>query len=260
VLKLADRGAGSALRVTVAAVATLLIVLPGQQRIYAQAIVGPTHFATPVRRPALTPETLKEEYRRPSVIPFPRENPYTPAKASLGKRLYFDTRLSGSSALSCASCHSPAFGWGDGLPKGVGHGMQPLGRRSPTIVNPAWGQIFMWDGRAATLEEQALGPIQADAEMNMPLPVLMDRLARISEYQPLFDAVFPGDGTNPKHLAKAIATYERTVASGPAPFDAWLDGHRAGDRRGGGADQAHSRCEPPTRSAPFAGSANASRT
>jgi cytochrome c peroxidase len=101
----------------------------------------------------------------------------------------------------------------------------------------------MWDGRAAALEEQALGPLQADAEMNMPLPVLMDRVARISEYQPLFDAVFPGDGTNPKHLAKAMATYERTVASGPAPFDAWLDGHCAGDRRGGGADQAHSRCD-----------------
>jgi cytochrome c peroxidase len=145
-LKLADRGAGSALRVTVAAVATLLIVLPGQQRIYAQAIVGPTHFATPVRRPALTPETLKEQYRRPGVIPFPRDNPYTPAKASLGTRLYFDTRLSGSSAFSCASCHSPAFGWGDGLPKGVGHGSSRLGAAHPPSSTPPGGRSLCGTG------------------------------------------------------------------------------------------------------------------
>src|SRR5260370_821210 len=72
--------------------------------------------------------------------------------------------------------------------------MLQLGRRSPTIINAAWGQTFMWDGRFATLEEQALGPIQAAAEMNMPLDRLMDRLARIREYKPLFDDAFPGDG------------------------------------------------------------------
>src|SRR3954452_1073691 len=139
-------------------------------------------------------DALKAQYRRPLTIPFPKENPYTPEKAALGKKLYFDTRLSLPSAQSCGSCHSPGFGWGDGLAVGVGHGMAKLGRRSPTVVNAAWGGIFMWDGRLATLEEQALGPIQAAGEMNMPLDQLMQRLASIPEYKPLFATAFPSEG------------------------------------------------------------------
>src|SRR5215467_13098616 len=124
-------------------------------------------------------DAMKALYRRPSTIPFPKDNPYTPEKAALGKKLYFDTRISVTSAQSCASCHSPGFGWADGLAVGVGHGMNKLGRHSPTVVNAAWGGIFMWDGRLATLEEQALGPIQAAGEMNMPLDQLMARLTSI---------------------------------------------------------------------------------
>jgi cytochrome c peroxidase len=170
-------------------------------------------------------DAMKAQYKRPATIPFPKENPYTPEKTELGKKLYFDTRLSVTSAQSCASCHSPGFGWGDGLAVGVGHGMAKLGRHSPTIVNAAWGAIFMWDGRLATLEEQALGPIQAAGEMNMPLEQLMERLASIGEYKPLFAAAFPGEGMSAKTLAKAIATYERTVVSERAPFDLWIEGN-----------------------------------
>jgi cytochrome c peroxidase len=211
----------------VAALVVLASCLFARDRGYAAATIGETRYERPSTQAVRTPEALKEEYRRPGVIPFPKENPYTPAKAALGKRLYFDTRLSAGNALSCASCHSPAFGWGDGLPRGVGHGMLQLGRRSPTIINAAWGQTFMWDGRFATLEEQALGPIQAAAEMNMPLDRLMDRLARIREYKPLFDDAFPGEGVTPATIAKAMATYERTVVSNPAPFDVWLEGQDA---------------------------------
>jgi cytochrome c peroxidase len=82
----------------------------------------------------------------------------------------------------------------------------------------------MWDGRLATLEEQALGPIQAAGEMNMPLDQLMKRLGSIPDYKPLFVKVFPEEGMTPKTLAKAIATYERTVVSERAPFDAWIEG------------------------------------
>ena len=167
---------------------------------------------------------MKAEYRRPEAIPFPKSNPYSVEKASLGKKLYFDTRLSAANLLSCGSCHSPAYGWGDGQPTGVGHGMKKLGRRSPTIINAAFGQIFMWDGRAATLEEQALGPIQADVEMNLPIDKLIEKLKAIEGYGPLFQAVFPGQGIAPETIAKAIATYERTVVSGRARFDAWIEG------------------------------------
>ena len=188
-------------------------------------VVGETRRIDLGQKAAPGIDSIKSQYKRPSTIPFPKENPYTPEKAALGKKLYFDTRLSISMAQSCASCHSPGFGWGDGLAVGVGHGMAKLGRHSPTIVNAAWGAIFMWDGRLATLEEQALGPIEAAGEMNMPLDKLMDRLASINEYKPLFAAAFPGEGMNAKTLAKAIATYERTVVSERAPFDAWIEGN-----------------------------------
>jgi cytochrome c peroxidase len=187
-------------------------------------IVGETHQVSVERKAAATLKAMKAEYRRPALIPFPADNPYTPAKASLGKKLYFDPRLSLTSAQSCASCHSPGFGWGDGLAVGVGSVMMKLERRSPTIVNSAWGAAFFWDGRAATLEEQALDPIQSAAEMNMPIDRLMKRLARIGEYNSLFASVFPGQGLTPATLAKTIATYERSIVSDRSPFDAWIEG------------------------------------
>lgn len=190
----------------------------------AAAIVGETRRIEIAQKPSQGLETMKAEYRRPDFVPFPQDNPFTLEKVSLGKALYFDTRLSASSAQSCASCHSPGFGWGDGLAVGVGQGMIKLGRRSPSIVNAAWGGVFMWDGRAASLEEQALGPIQSAGEMNMPIEQLIDRLASISGYERLFAAAFPGDGITARTLANAIATYERTVVSDRAPFDAWIDG------------------------------------
>src|SRR3954454_7196850 len=191
---------------------------------FGAAIVGETRRAEPVAKGALALDAMKAQYRRPALIPFPRDNPYTPQKVSLGKKLYFDTRLSITSAQSCASCQSPAFGWGDGLAVGVGHGMAKLGRHSPTIVNAAWSAIFMWDGRLPTLEEQALGPIQSPGEMNMKLDELMQRLSGIPEYKPMFEAAFPGEGIKAKTLGQAIATYERTVVSERAPFDGWIEG------------------------------------
>src|SRR5215831_1779139 len=181
-------------------------------------------IATGKTGPATSIEELRAEYRRPAFIPFPKDNPYTVEKAVLGKKLYFDTRLSAANLLSCASCHNPAYDWGDGQPKGVGHNMKQLGRRSPSIVNAAFGGIFMWDGRAGSLEEQALGPIKTDVEMNLPIDQLLEKLKSIPEYQPLFRAAFPKEGLAPESVAKAIATYERTVVSGRAPFDAWIEG------------------------------------
>src|SRR5207302_2305861 len=119
---------------------------------FGAALVGETRQVSLQPSAAQGTDALKALYRRPAAIPFPKENPYTPDKAALGKKLYFDTRLSVSSAQSCGSCHSPSFGWGDGLAVGVGHGMQKLGRHSPTVVNAAWGNIFMWDGWLATRE------------------------------------------------------------------------------------------------------------
>jgi cytochrome c peroxidase len=191
------------------------------------ASVGKPTTAEVKKEPPASIRSLKAQYRRPYSIPFPKSNPYTLEKVTLGKKLFFDTRLSAANLLSCATCHSPAYGWGDGQPRGVGHGMIRLGRRSPTIVNVAFGQIFMWDGRAPSLEGQALGPIKADKEMNLPIDQLIEKLKGITGYTPLFRAAFPQDGLTPEATAKAIATYERTIVSGPAPFDAWVEGDEA---------------------------------
>src|SRR3954465_3094544 len=165
---------------------------------YGAAIVGEARQTEGGAKAAAALQAMKAEYRRPASIPFPKDNPYTAEKASLGKKLYFDTRLSLTSAQSCASCHNPGFGWGDGLPVGVGHGMANLGRRSPTIINAAYGAVFMWDGRLPALEKTALGPVPAAGEMNMPIEKLMARLESIAEYKPLFTAVFPKEGMSPK--------------------------------------------------------------
>src|ERR1700687_4262151 len=153
-----DWSAAPVLRARASLIAAILGVVGFANAGLGAAIVGETRRIDLGPKATIGIDAMKADYRRPALIPFPKENPYTPEKASLGKKLYFDPRLSVTSAQSCASCHSPGFGWGDGLAVGVGPGMAKLGRRSPTVVNAAWGAIFMWDGRLANLEEQALGP------------------------------------------------------------------------------------------------------
>lgn len=186
----------------------------------AAAIVGETRSVALVQPAPSRIMGLKNQYQRPSEIPFPENNGYTLTKALLGERLFFDRRLSGSTAQSCGSCHDPGFAWGDGLPVAIGNGMVKLSRRSPSIVNVAWGAAYTWDGRAVSLEQHALGSIAG----SIPLDRVLLRLNAIAEYRALFNAAFPGEGLTENSLAKALATYERTIVSGRAPFDAWIAG------------------------------------
>lgn len=192
------------------------------------AAVAAVLVALPVTGSAQAPAdvaALKSKYRRPADIPFPASNPYTPEKAALGKALYFDPRMSGHQNMNCASCHNPSFGWEVPLKGAIGAQNTMLARNAPTVLNLAWGKDhYFWDGRAKSLEEQALGPIQADVEMNMNLGELVKRLQGIPEYKKWFDVAFPGEGVSGPNIGKAIATYERTVVSGYAPFDAWVEG------------------------------------
>ncbi len=190
----------------------------------AAALIGDTRhvYAEPLQPPPI--DSVKEQYRRPDTIPFPQSNPYTPAKASLGHVLFFDTRLSGSGGLSCAYCHNPGFSYGDGRAKGLGEGMKPLDRRVPAISNSAWGALYMWDGRATSLEDQALDPLEAPREMHQSLDRLVQTLSGLSEYKPLFAAAFPRQAIGALPIAEALATYERTIVSPAAPFDAWIEG------------------------------------
>jgi cytochrome c peroxidase len=168
--------------------------------------------------------TLLPDYRRPASMPAPRNNPLTPEKVALGQMLFFDPRLSGSGAISCATCHNPALGWSDAQPTGLGHMGGRLGRHTPTILNVAYGEPYFWDGRAATLEDQAKGPLTSAAEMNMPAEQAVKRILSIPQYVTAFEYAFPGKPISVDTIAAAIASYERTVVSTSAPFDKWVAG------------------------------------
>jgi len=164
---------------------------------------------------------------RPNKVPQPKDNKLTKGRVELGKLLYFDKRLSSSEKVSCATCHSPKRGWTDLVPvsKAMGAGRGP--RNSPTVLNTAYLKRLFWDGRARSLEQQALGPIEADVEMNMPLEVLIPKLQKIQGYVKLFKKAYPNEGgINSKTLAKAIASFERTVLSTTAPFDKYAMGDK----------------------------------
>ncbi len=166
----------------------------------------------------------RQTYTRPDTIPFPVSNPYTPEKATLGKMLFFDTRLSRDRNLSCASCHSPSFGWEVPFSAAIGAGGKPLGRHAPTIINLAWTDDFFWDGRADSLEAQAAGPIEADVEMDLQLSEAVSRLQNIAGYRSAFQQAFQEPGISVEKLLAAIATFERTIVTGDTPFDQWVRG------------------------------------
>lgn len=166
-----------------------------------------------------------EEWLMPE-IPFPEGNKPTAARVKLGKKLFFDPRLSGDGNMSCATCHSPLFGWSDGLKTAKGFKSQVLGRASPTIVNSAFIKIHMWDGRKKSLEDQALGPMQSSAEMNIDLKAVDNFLKTNPVYIADFEAAYPSEAISEETLAKAIASFERTVISNNSPFDLWVKGDK----------------------------------
>lgn len=152
-------------------------------------------------------------------------------KVSLGKMLFFDPILSEDSTVSCASCHKPEFAFADtsAFSKGV-HGR--LGtRNAPSAMNMSSREAFFWDGRAATLEQQALGPIENPVEMNLPIETALKRLNRNKRYRSLFFTVFK-TYPNKQNLTAAIAAFERTLETSATPNDRWLN-----DEPGGLTDQ-----------------------
>ncbi|WP_237157942.1 cytochrome-c peroxidase [Shewanella psychrophila] len=167
-----------------------------------------------------------QKWLLPKVAPSPENNPQSQEKIQLGKMLFFDPRLSGDGSMSCASCHNPMLGWSDAQPVARGHKSQLLQRATPTITNAGFNHIQMWDGRAKTLEEQAIGPMEAVMEMNSNFEQLLSLLKNTQGYVDAFEVVFPTEGINKETVVKAIASFERTVVSNNSPFDAWVRGDR----------------------------------
>lgn len=165
-----------------------------------------------------------EDFKRPKGIPAPSTNPLTVEKAALGKTLFFDSRLSRNQEMSCATCHAPDKRWSDGrkIPLGSESLLNP--RRTPTVLNSAWLTSLMWDGRADTLESQAVLPITTQHEMNYDMSELTTRLQDVEGYYPLFKAAFGDEVINQQRISEALASFQRTLVSAPSAFDRWVEG------------------------------------
>jgi len=158
-------------------------------------------------------------------IPFPDDNPATAEKIALGKQLFFDKRLSRDNSISCASCHAPAKGFSNAARFATGFKGQKGGRSAPALINAAYNQFQFWDGRSGSLEDQSLGPIANPIEMNLTIKEAIARINAIPDYKKQFQKIFSSDAT-PETLAKALATYERTILSGDAPYDRYKAGNK----------------------------------
>ncbi|WP_286830025.1 MULTISPECIES: cytochrome-c peroxidase [Kordiimonas] len=153
----------------------------------------------------------------------PKENPLTKEGVALGRRLFYDPRLSGNNEISCATCHQQALGFTDGLKASVGASGVPLSFNSMALTNLLWGpQRFFWDGRSVSLEDQALNPIQHPDEMAQDLDALMDELAEDETYKALFDTAY--GGISPEAVAMALASFQRTLVSANSRYDQYLRG------------------------------------
>lgn len=159
----------------------------------------------------------------PTVVPIPSSNLNYTAKIELGKQLYFDGRLSKNNAISCAFCHNPGTGFADPRQTSIGVGGGVGGRQSPTVYNTGLNHVQFWDGRARSLEEQAIGPIHNPVEMAETHEHVVAKLGKIKGYQQQFRAVF-GTDVNLQGIAEAIAAYERTVLSTNSAFDKYVLG------------------------------------
>ncbi|WP_342154880.1 cytochrome-c peroxidase [Methylorubrum sp. SB2] len=170
------------------------------------------------------------EYRRPDAIPFPEDNPYSRAKAELGRALFFDTALSRDESRACATCHLPAQDWTDDKPRAMRNDDGPMAVRTPTLLDVAWIERSLgWDGRFRDLESVAIVPLTARTNMNMPETLLVERLNAMPAYSEAFRSAFPeaADEARPVtrlRIEQALATFQRLIVAGPAPFDAWVAG------------------------------------
>ncbi|WFR80587.1 cytochrome c peroxidase [Janthinobacterium rivuli] len=184
-------------------------------------------YAQPIAswpRPQVADGVTPQEMAPVSAMPAPQ---VAPAVASLGQRLFNDPRLSRSNAVACISCHSPAHSFADSKRTSVGHEGRLGQRNAPGLLGVGQLKPLFWDGRAATLEEQALGPLQHPDEMAMDVPALAAKLAKLDDYPAQFDAAFgEGAGVTLPRILTALADYQRTVLPPVTRFDTFLEGRR----------------------------------
>jgi cytochrome c peroxidase len=173
---------------------------------------------------------LLAKYKPPRDV-FVTEDPQEKAKTELGKELFFDPILSGSSSHSCASCHNPGLSWGNGLPRAVGDDSNVMQLRAPTLLDVFLLPRLGWDGKFRDIEAVTFAAITSATNMNLPEAEALARIRQVPGYEVAFVKIFPGQGVSRSTIELAVAAYERTIVSGSAPFDRWV----AGDEQAVGA-------------------------
>jgi len=159
-------------------------------------------------------------------VPEPADNPVTPARVALGRKLFYDRRLSHNNTISCAMCHVPEQGFTvNEMATAVGIEGRSVRRNAPTLYNAAYAMRLFHDARETSLEQQIWGPLLAVNEMGNPsVGYVLERIRGLPDYQGLFEAAFSGKGPGMETLGKALAAYERTLVSANSPFDRWYYG------------------------------------
>lgn len=185
----------------------------------ADAFTGPTPLALEIPAWALN---------QPHPLQIPATNPLTVEGVALGRKLFYEKALSDNYSLSCGSCHRQEFAFSDPRRFSLGTDGSVGRRQSMPIQNMLWDHAFFWDGRAASLEEQAFGPVANHLEMRNAWPVVEERLRRLPEYPLLFARAFGSPGIDSVRVVKAIAQFERTLLSFDSPFDRYYYGGDAG--------------------------------
>ena len=168
-----------------------------------------------------------ESYRIPEPIVAPPETPLSGQQAELGRRLFFDQRLSGPHSHSCATCHNPSLSWGDGQARATGVNGATLPLRSPTLLTVVWQERFGWDGKFKDLESVSLAPLANHLNMGLSEDELLRRLEATPTYVNAFAQAFEDGQISRNNVAAALAAFQRTIKPGEAPFDRWLAGDEA---------------------------------
>lgn len=175
-------------------------------------------------KPNVDPDVAWKEIGHLPTMSHPIDNPHHAAKVKLGEALFYDPRLSGSGQIACASCHDSDLGWSDGRTTSFGHGRKLLARNAPSIRNAGYFSKLFWDGRATSLEDQAVKVLNNRDEMRSSESLVVDLLGKSSEYQAMFKAAFGDETSSMERVAQAIACFERTVVGGSSRFDAFIKG------------------------------------
>ncbi len=178
---------------------------------------------TPVQ--AADTDQLPKEIGLLPAVPVPADNPMSAEKVELGKFLFFDPRLSGDGSLGCVNCHLPDQGWTTHTRLSPAYPSNSERRNSPTLINVAYDQTLIWDGRAPNLEKQALGPVKNPLHMNQNIDFLIQELEVIPGYRNRFQKVF-GTGVTPDGISKALAAFQRTLVTADSPFDRYMKGEK----------------------------------